>query len=68
MAVPIAVAASVARAASLSDVRSDSFSASMANASFQYSSVKPSLSPNVSFPAGVSPKEKTAITTIGISM
>ena len=40
----------------------------MAKACCQYSSVKPLLMAKLSLSFGVSAKEKTAITTIGISM
>ncbi len=66
--VPIAVEITVESAASRRLVSSASFSSGSVKALRQYSVVKPLSRPKVSFPLGVSPKEKTAMTTIGISM
>ena len=55
-------------AASSSEVRIASFSSVTAKAFCQYSKVNPSLMAKLIRSRGVSAKEKTAITTIGISM
>ena len=68
IAVPIAVAIRVEKVARRRLVKSASLSSGSEKALVQYSVVKPCSRPKVSLPLGVAPNEKTAMTTIGISM